>query len=228
MRAKHWIVCSVAIFAGCFIQPKPSIQQLHGQDIERNQQIVNNERAQTSREQANTEQTPDALTDADLKAELAYCSAEHNFPPKDSAKCLQLEAEEAKREIEAEFWSASSLTKNQYEEDVLLLNQVTPRQWDAIRDFNAGLPPSKEDAIQVKMLSRKQLRAIVEMSKWLKWRNEWVAQKKAEIQVDADRENDEARQRAALALQWYQALEASRPITTNCYQSALGVSCVSQ
>lgn len=67
-------------------------------------------------------------------------------------------------EWESEFWRASPLPKTDYEEDSRELNLVSSRQWEALRNFNAGVE-TDEDRFQVKMISKEQRRAIVEIGK---------------------------------------------------------------
>jgi hypothetical protein len=128
--------------------------------------------------------------------------------------------------IKAEFWHDSPLTESQYEDDVELVKQATPRQWNTIRSLKAGLAPSKEDEIQLKMLTRNELRAIVEMASWFKWKDQWEAQKKTEIQADYNRQQEQQFEQQELNLRRFEALEAARSRTTDCYRTLFGgVSC---
>jgi len=129
-------------------------------------------------------------------------------------------------QIKAEFWTDSPLTKSQYEEDEKLIKQITARQWDAIRSLNVGLAPSKEDDVQLKMLTRLQIRAILETAAWLKWKDHWEAQKKVEIQADYDNQQEQQFEQQDLDLRRYEAIEAARPRRTDCYNTLFGgVSC---
>jgi hypothetical protein len=130
----------------------------------------------------------------------------------------EIEAEQVK----AEFWTDSPLTKSQYEEDAKLIKEVTPQQWDAIRSLNVGLTPSKEDDVQLSMLTRLQIRAILETAAWLKWKNHWEAQKKIEIQADYNNQQAQQFEQQELNLRRFEALEAARPRTTNCYKTLFG------
>jgi hypothetical protein len=56
------------------------------------------------------------------------------------------------------------LTKEEYAEDSRELNSVSSKQWDALRNFGAGVE-TDEDRLQVRMLSKGQRRAIVEIAK---------------------------------------------------------------
>ena len=127
--------------------------------------------------------------------------------------------------MEQEFWRASPLTKADYEDDSRELNKVSARQWEALRNFNAGVE-NDEDRIPVRMISKEQRRAIVEIGKWLIWKDQWVAQKKSQLSADLDKQQQAEREEEALAIRRFEALQAARPRFTHCFPDYLGgVSC---
>lgn len=128
-------------------------------------------------------------------------------------------------ELEQEFWQASPLTRVEYEEDSHELSSVSQKQWEALRNFNAGVE-SDEDRFQIKMLSKEQRRGIIEIAKWLTWKDQWIAQKKAELQAEQEKQRQESRDEQALQIQRFEALEAARPRFSDCFPNYLGgVSC---
>jgi len=63
---------------------------------------------------------------------------------------------------------------------------------------------------------------MLEVAKWLSWKDGWLAEKNAEIRANYYNLQQETLKQEELNILKFQAFEASRPRTTNCYKDLFG------